>query len=49
MSNGDKVYINMMRITLTLGLDNKNLIPSGVKREGAFLRIFGIYLIDRTI
>lgn len=40
-SMGDSVQTNIMSITLTLGLVNRNRIPSLDMREGAFLRTLG--------
>lgn len=48
-SIGDKVYINNIKMTFTLGLVSRKLIPSLDSRVGAFLIIFGSSVIDLTI
>ena len=41
--------MSITSITLTLGLVSKNLMPSEVSKEGAFLMMLGNYLIDLII
>lgn len=49
ISIGESVQMSITKITLTLGLLNKNLIPSDERRVGAFLMILGSQVIDLTI
>lgn len=48
-SIGEKVQINIARITLTLGFVNKNRTPSDERSEGAFLIMLGSSRIERII